>query len=621
MRAGLQQSEEAAELLGKWKRLLRQHNRLRLELAQNRQVRDSKKAVKCFRKDPNDFARKLFNGATPAEGPAFSAKVAEAFFPKAYRDEVRSHSYVPLDGQPRPVQPSIPFNMEPPSWQEITRSVRRKRNGASPGLDALTYVLFKKCPAILSLASRLFSMIWLSRAVPADWAVAYTILLAKSDNLHDPSEFRPITVTCCLGKIFFSIMADKLQVFMLSNKYIPREVQKGFLAGVPGCLEHSFALYEALREAKEEQRRIVTCWIDLANAYGSVRHNLIQFALRWFHVPEPVRELIFNYYEQLMTKVQTKEWTTGFFLFDIGLFQGCVLSTILFDCVFQLLLDFLEQGNSRGYKFKMAGVQRLSRAYADDLNLTAHNVPDCQHAVNQCVLWLNWTVTMKAKPRKCVSMAMKQFDPRTLNEKFRPVFDDRIYSPFDPGLMIDGSKMAFILHADLDAKSLDKGSSYDAESFGKSHFKFLGRWIHFYMKEKATQSRIVSSFEKDMESIDKSLVYGSMKAWLYQFYVLARLSWVFLVHDLNHSLAESLTTLATAKLKKWLGISKSAEVGVLYRAKQQFGLGLTPVVAYFEKMQIVKCELLKNSTSDDIRKLYAAGEAVCTVWSNLATLI
>ena len=82
VRAGLQQSEEAAELLGKWKRLLRQHNRLRLELAQNRQVRDSKKAVKCFRKDPNDFARKLFNGAAPAEGPAFSAKVAEAFFPR-----------------------------------------------------------------------------------------------------------------------------------------------------------------------------------------------------------------------------------------------------------------------------------------------------------------------------------------------------------------------------------------------------------------------------------------------------------------------------------------------------------------------------------------------------------
>lgn len=394
---------------------------------------------------------------------------------------------------------------------------------------------------------------------------------------------------------------------MLKNAYIPREVQKGFLTGVAGCLEHSFALYEALREAKEEQRQIVTCWIDLANAYGSVRHNLIQFALEWYHVPDAVRALIFNYYEQLMTRVQTKVWSTGFFLFDIGLFQGCVLSTILFDCVFQLLLDFLGQGNKKGYKFKGAQVQRLARAYADDLNVTAHNAKDCQEAVNQCDLWLHWTVTMKAKPKKCVSMAMKQFDPRTRVEQFQRVYNDKIYTPFDPCLSIAGSRMAFILESGLDPATLDN-SKYDAKSFSKSHFKFLGRWINFYVQEQGVQSMIVSKFETDMEAIDKCLVHGVMKAWLYQFYVLARLSWFFLVHDLTRSLAESLTTSATAKLKKWLQIARSADVGVLYRTKQQFGLGLTPVVVHFEKMQIVKCELLKNSVSDDIRELYVARE-------------
>ena len=104
----------------------------------------------------------------------------------------------------------------------------------------------------------------------------------------------------------------------------------------------------------------MTCWIDLANAYGSVRHNLIQFALEWYHVPKLVRDLILHYYELLMTKIQTKKWTTGFFLFEIGLFQGCVLSTILFDCVFQLLLDFLKPDNSKGFKFNMVPVQRLA---------------------------------------------------------------------------------------------------------------------------------------------------------------------------------------------------------------------------------------------------------------------
>ena len=102
---------------------------------------------------------------------------------------------------------------------------------------------------------------------------------------------------------------------------------------MPGCLEHTFALLEALRDAKESHRQIIITWLDLANAYGSVRHNLIQFALNWFHIPKQIQEIIFDYYDKICVFIKTKNWTTGFFLFDIGLFQGCVLSTIIFDCL------------------------------------------------------------------------------------------------------------------------------------------------------------------------------------------------------------------------------------------------------------------------------------------------
>ena len=127
-------------------------------------------------------------------------------------------------------------------------------------------------------------------------------------------------------------------------------------------------LIEALREAKECHRQNVVSWIDLANVYGSVRHNLIQFALNWYHIPLFIEELIFDYDEKLCAMVITKEWTTGFFLFDIGLFQGCVLSTILFDCVFQLLIDFLKPTKKLGYTFKAApDITINTKAYADDL--------------------------------------------------------------------------------------------------------------------------------------------------------------------------------------------------------------------------------------------------------------
>ena len=73
---------------------------------------------------------------------------------------------------------------------------------------------------------------------------------------------------------------------------------------------------------------------------------------------------------------------------------------------------------------------------------------------------------MKAKPRKCISMAMKQFDHRIKEEKFKPVLD-LTYSPFDPELSIGGAKMAFILNPELDAKYVDLDTEPDNPTFDK----------------------------------------------------------------------------------------------------------------------------------------------------------
>jgi len=167
---------------------------------------------------------------------------------------------------------------------------------------------------------------------------------------------------------------------------------------------------EALKEAKEHQRQIVILWLDLANAYGSVRHNLIQFALNWYHVPLIIQELIFDYYEKLCVMVIFKGWSTVFFLLDIGLFQGCVLSTILFDCVFQLLLDFLCPMKKLGYIFKeVPEITMSTKAYADDLTLVSRNAEYNQAMCNQTNVWLKWTCTMKAKPSKCIPLVSRCF--------------------------------------------------------------------------------------------------------------------------------------------------------------------------------------------------------------------
>src|SRR3954451_3317197 len=67
--------------------------------------------------------------------------------------------------------------------------------------------------------------------------------------------------------------------------------------------------WEVLMHAKRAQRQIVMAWLDLENAYGSIRHMLVQF-VKWYHVPQKVSELLFRYYDAIFLTV---DWSSDFF--------------------------------------------------------------------------------------------------------------------------------------------------------------------------------------------------------------------------------------------------------------------------------------------------------------------
>ena len=123
---------------------------------------------------------------------------------------------------------------------------------------------------------RLFVKIWKTRDIPPDWGLGLIILLSKSYILDKPEEFRPIALGSTCAKFFFSGLANRLHDFFVNNEMIKRAIQKGFIKGVCGCLDHTFSLWETLKHAKHCKRSIVTSWIYLATAYGRFRHTLIQ---------------------------------------------------------------------------------------------------------------------------------------------------------------------------------------------------------------------------------------------------------------------------------------------------------------------------------------------------------
>ena len=268
LKAGLANSPEAQMISKEWLSLVCQHNKLRVELNKKQQTKARIAAENTFRKNPHNFASKLFDKVQKSDKPAFSAEIAQNYFEQTYRDENREHTYSPLPDFQRPDLPSYLFSLRCPTTLEMHKSIRKKRNGAKAGFNGITTVPYKKCQALIDFIIKLGRKIWKSKNIPIDWAQAYIILLSKSNELTVVSEFRPIAIASTSGKIFFSVLSHRLQMYMIKNCFISRNIQKGFLFGISGCIEHTFALFEALRDAKQRYRQIVITWLDLANAYA-----------------------------------------------------------------------------------------------------------------------------------------------------------------------------------------------------------------------------------------------------------------------------------------------------------------------------------------------------------------
>ena len=110
----------------------------------------------------------------------------------------------------------------------------------------------------------------------------------------------------------------------------------------------------------------------------------------------------------------------------------------------------------------------------------------------------------------------------------------------------------------------------------------------------------------DMDAIESTGIPGPCKLFLYEHFAVRRLSWVFLVHNLNFWFAKELDKRITMRLKNWAGLYRGSDTGALFRRREHLGLQLTSLAEHYKRMQLVRCCLLCNSKDDNVRAVYEA---------------
>ena len=166
--------------------------------------------------------------------------------------------------------------------------------------------------------------------------------IPKEKNLKDIRPFCPISLLNVKGKVFFAVLASRLTRCLLTNEYINTLVQKGGVPGIVGCLEHENMMWEAIQKAKTNKKELDVIWLDLANANGSVPHQMILLSLQMYYIPEELSKMLGTYFDGFLIWFTTKEYTTKWNRLEVGIAIRCSVSLILLILAMQLLLKVTE---------------------------------------------------------------------------------------------------------------------------------------------------------------------------------------------------------------------------------------------------------------------------------------
>lgn len=125
---------------------------------------------------------------------------------------------------------------------------------------------------------------------------------------------------------------------------------------------------------KSERVDIAVLWLDLANTYGSTPHKLVEVTLERHHVPDNIKALIMDYYNNFNLRFTSSTVTSERNQLEKRILTGCTISVMLFALAMNMLVKSAKP-ECRGPKTKSGIRQPPIKAFMDDLTKTTASVP------------------------------------------------------------------------------------------------------------------------------------------------------------------------------------------------------------------------------------------------------
>ena len=250
--------------------------------------------------------------------------------------------------------------------EELLTGSKVLKNGKGIGIDNLYNEMIKPMvDEYPKLFLKLFNDILASpQNITKNWLHSLVLALHKKGAKEDPDNYRGISLMSCLGKLFLTIINNRLTEFCL-HKGILTPSQLGFVQGNRTSDPH-IILHNLLQKyCHRANKRLYGCFVDFSKAFDSVPRDILLDKLKNHGIDGNIFNIIQTIYLEDTVSIKIGNQHSPPFKTNKGVRQGCVLSPLLFNI---FLADLQPMLDSHGDNVRInQGTNISCLLWADDI--------------------------------------------------------------------------------------------------------------------------------------------------------------------------------------------------------------------------------------------------------------
>ena len=158
--------------------------------------------------------------------------------------------------------------------KDIIKAIEDLDENSAAGPDGIPAILLKNLKEVLALPLALMLRKSIDEGrIPEVFKLAYVTPIHKGGSKQNPEQYRPVSLTSHVIKIFERVIKKKIMAHLIGKQKL-NDGQHGF---VPGRSTQTQLLchYNDIYEAMIEGKRLDTVYLDFAKAFDKVDHNIL----------------------------------------------------------------------------------------------------------------------------------------------------------------------------------------------------------------------------------------------------------------------------------------------------------------------------------------------------------